>query len=87
MTAPIKAQRQAHYGICPLCEKAFPRQQLRDPVQAEAPFARVAIVQAIREEFPAWTEGDGACVCCWGSFRSVARVSRYLQQFKSARRP
>jgi len=71
------------YGICPLCEKVYPRRQLRAAIAAEIAPSRRQIQVAIREQYPAWTLSAGACRACWESYRGVARVIHFLQRYQS----
>lgn len=77
-----RTTKPTRHGVCPLCERAFPRARLEAPIQAEPPGTRRSIVVAIREKFPSWTTKAGACRECWESFRGVARVSNFMKKFK-----
>lgn len=74
--------RPTRRGVCPLCERAFLRHQLQAPVLLEPLKTRRAILKAIREKFPRWTNEAGACRECWESFRGVARVANFMKKFK-----
>lgn len=85
MKTRMKIPGKPSYGVCPLCEKAFPQSQLQAPLTSEPPASRRQIIKAIRAEHPAWTNRDGACQVCWESFRGVVRVLDFVKKFKAAR--
>ncbi len=85
MRKPMNVQKPRVYGICPLCEKAFRRAQLRVRIQAEPPKTRRQIIKAIRDEYPLWVQEDGACQHCWESFCGVVRVVNFMKEFRFPR--
>lgn len=85
MRKRTRIHRRTSYGVCPLCEKVFPRPQLQAPMKAEPPKSCREIIEAIRQKHPAWVSEEGACKLCWRSFRGVARVLGFMKKFKSDR--
>jgi multidrug efflux system membrane fusion protein len=83
MNAPDKYQSDApQRAICPLCEKAFLKNQLHVCPGREPTTARRGIVLAIRRQFASWNIADGVCERCWESFRGVAQVIKFMKRVR-----
>jgi hypothetical protein len=69
-------------SICPLCSQVFPRELLREHINAEHPRLRHNTIKVIQAYHPSWVEDHGACGPCWRSYREASRM---FSQMKSAR--
>ena len=67
-------------GICPLCSRFLPREQLINHIASEHPRVRQSTIQVIRSFYPGWLEEHGACGICWRSYREAGRILEALKR-------